>query len=472
MTGHGLARGYLNRPGLTAERFVANPFEPGRMYRTGDLVRWTANGQLEFLGRADTQVKIRGYRIELGEVESAVRAHPAVDDAVVVVHESDHKRLVAYVVPDVPADIHDFVGRTMPDYMVPAAFVSLPALPMTSSGKLDRRALPTPDPTDDYVPPTGEIQKAIAHIWSDILDVPRVGANDNFFALGGDSIISIRVVSRLHSEFRVQLSPRVLFEHPTVAALASMITVNSHEKPIQPVPRDGVVPLSFAQQRLWFLAEFEPDSIEYVTPTVLRLRGPLDVKMLNSAFSMLLARHEPLRTTFEPSGQVIHPPTEVEIPVVDAPGGETPPPSGDRREPGPTDTHTPVVTTTVNPSSATRPADPAKPTPLPTLTDLLAHHTRQPFDLTRGPLIRPLLIRLSDVDHVLVVTMHHIITDGWSTSILTEDLADLYNGRELPDLPAQYADFAMWQRQAEPSFAGQLDYWRQQLDGLEPLALP
>ncbi|MET0136113.1 MAG: amino acid adenylation domain-containing protein, partial [Kibdelosporangium sp.] len=432
LAGTQLARGYLNRPGLTADRFIANPFGPGqggsdRLYRTGDLVRWTPAG-MEYLGRTDDQVKIRGFRIELGEIEARLLENSAIDGAAVIAREG---RLIAYVVGPVD-DLRSQLAQSLPDYMVPAAFVSLDALPMTTSGKLDRRALPEPDfaAADGHVEPVGAVQRVVASVWADVLGASRVGAHDNFFELGGDSILSIRVVSRLRAEFGVQLSPRVLFEYPTVAGLAEMIPLDQQESPIVPVPRAGVVPLSFAQQRLWFLDQFEPDSTEYITPTVLRLRGSLDADRLNFALTGLVARHESLRTTFESGAQVIHPAGEITAPILDVAESD--------------------------------------------LQAVVARESRRPFDLSQGPLLRPLLLRLSPIDHVLVLGLHHIITDGWSTGIITEDLSDLYDGRPLPDLPVQYADFSVWQRErlSEPVLGGQLDYWRRQLSGIEPLELP
>ncbi|MET0236256.1 MAG: non-ribosomal peptide synthase/polyketide synthase [Kibdelosporangium sp.] len=426
LAGSQVARGYLNRPGLTADRFVANPFSAGeRMYRTGDRVRWTDSG-LEYLGRADDQVKIRGFRIEPAEIEARLLDH--VDAAAVIARDG---RLIAYVV-GATEGLRAQLSSVLPDYMVPAAFVSLPALPLTTSGKLDKRALPEPEfvAGRDYVQPAGRVEQAVAGIWSDVLGAGQVGAQDNFFELGGDSILSITVVSRLRAEFGVQLSPRLIFQNPTVAGLAAAIPLDAQETTIARVSRETDVPLSFAQQRLWFLDQFEPDSAEYITPTVLRLRGELDVPRLTSALTGLVARHESLRTTFESGRQVIHQPADVTMPVVEVAQAD--------------------------------------------LDQVIATESRLPFDLSRGPLFRTLLIRLSEVDHVLVLSLHHIVTDGWSTGVLTDDLSALYEGRSLPDLPVQYADFSAWQRArlSEPVLSGQLDYWRRQLSGIEPLDLP
>ncbi|WP_436498500.1 non-ribosomal peptide synthase/polyketide synthase [Actinokineospora sp. HUAS TT18] len=429
LAGPQLARGYLDRPGLTAERFIANPFGGGRMYRTGDRVRWTADGRLDYLGRVDDQVKIRGFRIEPGEVAAVLREQPGVRDAAVVAHaDTAGHRLVAYVVGE-PGDLRADLARVLPDYLVPAAFVTLDALPLSSSGKLDRRALPAPDftATATFVAPRTEAERTVAAAWADVLGVPRVGVEDNFFALGGDSILSIGVVSRLRAAFGVQLSPRALFDHPTVSALARAIPGGDTSV----IPRhDGPAPRSFAQDRLWFLDQFEPGDTEYVSPTALRLSGPLDVAALTTALTGLIARHESLRTTFDDTGARVGEPYPAALRVIE------------------TDD----------------------------LDGVLTEESTRPFDLRRGPLLRTTLIRLGAEEHVLVLTLHHIITDGWSTAVLTEDLADLYRSAlsgvaaSLPPLPLRYRDFAAWQR--EQATDKQLAYWRGALAGIEPLRLP
>ncbi|MBB5954030.1 amino acid adenylation domain-containing protein/non-ribosomal peptide synthase protein (TIGR01720 family) [Saccharothrix tamanrassetensis] len=420
VAGPGLARGYLNRPGLTASRFVANPFGAAgsRMYRTGDLARWV-DGKLEYFGRADHQVKIRGFRIELGEIEAVLASYPSVRQVAVVVRD---ERLVAYVVAadDVAVSaLRDHAALELPDYMVPTAYVTLDRLPLNANGKLDRAALPAPERDasvgDGFVAPRTEAERLVAGVWEDVLGLPRVGAEDNFFALGGDSILSIRVASRLRETF--DLSPRALFDHPTVAGLAAALTGGTPA----PIPRvAGDFALSFAQQRLWFLDQFSPGGTEYVTPFAVRLRGDLDVERLRQALSALVARHESLRTTFPAVDglpvQVVHPPYEVSLPVVDE---------------------------------------------MPAI---------EPFDLGAGPLFRPALVRTGPDEHVLALTMHHIITDGWSGGVLVADLAELYAGGELPELPVRYVDFAAWQR--EQPLDVQLDYWRTQLSGVPALELP
>ncbi|MBV9649834.1 MAG: amino acid adenylation domain-containing protein, partial [Pseudonocardiales bacterium] len=468
----GLARGYLHRPGLTAHRFVANPFGPpgSRLYRTGDLVRWTSNGELLFAGRVDDQVKIRGFRIELGEIESVLAEHPDVAQVAVVVLEAQPgaKRLVAYVVADGSVDsaqLRAHATRLLPDYMVPSAFVLLDQLPLNANGKLDRRALPAPEWSPDaagYVAPRTETERVVAEIWAEVLGVERVGIEDNFFELGGDSITSIRVASRLRAAFDAELSPRVVFTHATVAQLAAAIPAGSGQLSAIPVlPRDGELAAftaaqSFAQQRLWFLHEFEPDSAEYVTRLGLRLQGQLNVDALSAAFTGLVARHESLRTTFEHVDgvgiQVVHPPQPVSVPVLDV-------------------SHL------------------AEPQRSAELERLLAAESNQPFDLGAGPLMRTRLVRLDAEDHVLIVLLHHIIIDGWSTGVLIEELSVLYRAAVrdevaefrgtpalsvLPQLPVQYADFAVWQREilSGPALEDGLTYWRRQLEALAPLELP
>jgi len=420
VAGAGLARGYLNRPGLTASRFIANPFSanspgPGtRMYRTGDLARWRADGELEHFGRADHQVKIRGFRIELGEIESALLASPQVSATAVIPREDTpgHQRLVAYVVGETQG-LRDHLAKTLPEHMIPAAFVQVDEIPLTRNGKLDQRALPAPEVTSrGYVEPVTAAQRKIAAIWADTLGVDRIGLADNYFELGGDSILSIRIASRLRAEFGVEVSPRVLFAAPTVGALAAALPVEQATAAIPVVPRSGDLPLSHAQQRLWFLHQFDPSSTEYTTVFAVKLLGDVDEPRLRAALTTLIARHESLRTTVDDRPRlVVHPPREAEFD--DAEG---------------------------------------------------------PFDLVNGPLLRIRLTALSPREHELVLSMHHIITDGWSIGVLVDELSALYNGDELPEPGIQYADFAAWQR--GQNLDGQLAYWRDRLRGVPALELP
>ncbi|MCP3804373.1 non-ribosomal peptide synthase/polyketide synthase [Allokutzneria sp. A3M-2-11 16] len=444
LAGPQVARGYLSRPGLTASRFVANPFEPDeRMYATGDRVRWTTAGTLEYLGRNDNQVKIRGHRIELGEIETALLAHPSVTEATVTVRNNC---LLAHVVANEPnvalvtsnetnatlgtTTLREHLVGVLPEYMVPSAFVVLEKMPLTPSGKIDRRALPDVEAQSDaaYVEPRNEAERVIAGAWTEVLGVQRVGAEDNFFSLGGDSILSIRVISKLREAFGVHLSPRAVFRNPTVAGLAAALPkTKTAAIPVVARAEDGRAPQSFAQQRLWFLDQFEPDSTDYISPTALRLRGTLDVEALNSALTALVARHESLRTVFDDGVQIVREPFEIRVPVQDTTAEE--------------------------------------------LDAILIEENSTPFDLRRGPLIRTRLLRLGDNDHVLLIVLHHIITDGWSGAVLTDELSSLYAGHDLPALPLQYVDFAQWQRE-QVLAADQLDFWKKQLTGLEPLDLP
>ncbi len=449
VAGDGLARGYLGRPGLTAARFVADPFGvPGaRMYRSGDVVSRTADGALRYHGRADQQVKIRGFRIELGEIETTLLALPEVGSAAVVAREDEpgRKRLVAYVVaadPQTPpsaALLRERLARTLPDYMVPSAFVVIDVLPLTRNGKLDHRALPAPDAAGsagaEFVEPRTDAERTVATVVAEALGLDRVGAEDNFFALGGDSILSIRLASALRDALGVDVSPRSVFDTPTVAGLAaSLAAAPAAVAAITPVDREHELPLSFAQQRLWFLEEFAPGSTDHVTVFGVRLRGDLRADALARALTTLIARHESLRTTFSTVDgkprQVVGEPWELALPVTDLSGD----PGG--------------------------------------LDRLLAEDLTRPFDLTRGPLLRARLARLGPDDHALVLSLHHIITDGWSMGVLVGELAALYGSEhtELPALPIQYADFAAWQR--ELPVDDQLGFWRRELDGLRPLDLP
>ncbi|MGH3936831.1 MAG: amino acid adenylation domain-containing protein, partial [Pseudonocardiaceae bacterium] len=458
VAGIGLARGYLHRAGLTSARFVANPFGPpgARMYRTGDRVRWTEDGELEFLGRADEQIKIRGFRVEPGEVEAVLQGHPEVAQAAVVAREAESgaNRLVAYVVADGSVDVSQLrvhAAAVLPDYLLPSAFVLLDELPLTINGKLDRAALPAPtwdaSSSAGYVAPRTEAEATLAGIWAEVLGLERVGITDNFFELGGDSILSIRVASRLRAAFGAELSPRAVFTYATVAELAAALEPAGEVAAIPTVDRGAQLALSFAQQRLWFLHEFEPGGTGYATRVGLRLRGKLDLNALNAAFTAVVARHESLRTTFEQVDgrgvQVVHPPSEVSLPVLDLSG----------------------------PARWEREAE---------LARIVAAASVQPFDLTLGPLMRVSLVRLDAQEHALLLMLHHIITDGWSMGVLLKELTAGYRAAvrgvvaALPALPVQYADFAAWQRDrlSGAALEEQLSYWRRQLDGVAPVELP
>ncbi|MGH3875116.1 MAG: amino acid adenylation domain-containing protein [Pseudonocardiaceae bacterium] len=453
VAGVGLARGYLGRPGLTAQRFVADPFgRPGaRMYRTGDLVRWGPDGQLWFVGRTDEQVKIRGFRVEPGEVETVLQTHPDVDRAVVVARRDQPggPRLVAYLVPTpgrtpVVAQLRAALAQTLPAYLVPAVFVLLDEFPLTAHGKLDRRALPAP-PTDrdtsaGWVAPRTGTERILAQIWADVLGVDTVGTADDFFALGGDSILAIRVLSRIRVVLGVDLPVRALFDTATVAGLAELVAAGQTcpTVPIPRVSREHALPLSPAQQRLWLLYDVSGGAAEYNTGVGLRLSGALDRVALRTALAGLVDRHEALRTTFDTvDGQgVARIAAHGEIPLDDLSGSP--------------------------------------------VQQVLTQFLSRPFDLRRGPLTRALLVCLAADDHVLVLSQHHIITDGASVGLLVDELTQRYAAAvsgtvvRLPELVIQYADIAGWQREqlSGPVLAPHLDYWRRRLAGLEVLDLP
>jgi amino acid adenylation domain-containing protein len=467
--GAGVARGYLNRPELTAEKFIPDPFSaaPGaRMYKTGDLARYRPDGNIEFLGRADHQVKIRGFRIELGEIEAALGQHPAVREVVVLAQEDaagdpsvsprTERRLVAYVVAEreplpTTTDLRDFLKEKLPEYMVPAVFVLLDALPLMSNGKIDRRALPSPDrsrPELDkaFVAPRTPTEELLAEIWAQLLDIEPIGIHDNFFDLGGHSLLATQLVSRMREAFQVEIPLRRLFEVPTVAGLAESIEAarqagsNLLAPPILPVPRNGDLALSFAQQRLWFFDQLEPGLSAYNIPAAVRLKGPLNLAALEQSLNEIVKRHESLRTTFgkvegRPT-QVIAPTLTIKLPVVDL------------RKLAASERETEV-------------------------RRLVTAEAQRPFDLSRGPLLRGSVLRLGDEEHVGLLTMHHIVSDGWSTGILVREVATLYvafcagGSSPLPILPIQYADFAHWQRQwlQGEVLETQIAYWKEQLAG-------
>jgi amino acid adenylation domain-containing protein len=466
--GAGLARGYLGRPGLTAQRFVPDPF-PGeagaRLYRSGDLARWKPDGTLEYLGRIDQQVKIRGFRIELGEIESVLLAHPGVASAAVIARgEGSDAELVAYLVAagtaPSPAELRDALKRHLPEYMVPAAFVAIDRIPLTANGKLDRRALPAPEAAaaaagaeDGYVAPRTPVEEVLAAIWCEVLRRDRVGAGDDFFAVGGHSLRATQVVGRIRDALGVELPLRAIFEAPTLAELAGRVEEMRRAglpvlPPVLPVERTGALPLSFAQERLWFIDRLEPGSAVYNMPRALRLGGALDERALERALGEIVRRHESLRTTFaEVDGspvQVVAPFVGFAVPVEDLSGlGEADREAAVGRRAG--------------------------------------EEALQPFDLAAGPLFRAALLRLGDEDRVLLLTMHHIVSDGWSMGVFFRELSALYTAyREggespLPELAVQYADYAVWQReQLEGEVLDrQLSYWRERLAGApELLELP
>ncbi|MFI9722635.1 amino acid adenylation domain-containing protein [Streptomyces sp. NPDC052396] len=460
IAGPGLARGYLGRPGLTAQRFIANPFaaDGERMYRTGDMARWREDGQLEYLGRTDDQVKIRGFRIEPGEIESTLAAHPDVAQATVLVREDQpgNHRLVGYVTPATPtpglaASVRDFAAERLPRHMVPAAVVVLPELPVTVSGKLDRRALPAPEPAAGTSRrPLTPAEQVLCDLYADVLGVPAVGAEDDFFALGGHSLLATRLISRIRTALGAELELRTLFQAPTPARLAKELDRTHEARPaLVPQERPSQLPLSFAQQRLWFLHKLEGPSATYNIPLAARLSGELDVDALRAALTDVVERHEALRTVFtevggEPCQRILQ-------------GAEAVPALAE-----------------VKLSEAE-------------LDSAVATAAVHPFDLAGELPVRATLFALDGGDeHVLMLVVHHIAADGWSMRPLWRDLSAAYAARRdgrtphWAPLPVQYADYTLWQRgllgdATDPDglWTQQVAYWKEALADLpERIELP
>ncbi|HEY2737238.1 MAG TPA: condensation domain-containing protein, partial [Thermoanaerobaculia bacterium] len=464
--GAGLARGYLGRPELTAERFVPDDWDtaPGsRLYRTGDLARSLPDGRLEFLGRLDQQVKVRGFRIELGEIETALLAHPGVREAVVVAlgEPGGDRSLAAYVVPNVldgePAPtagaLRDHLRTRLAEVMVPSSFTRLERLPRTPNGKVNRKALPPPesgaDRTDppDPADPADPITELLAGIWAEVLGRAELpGAQANFFELGGHSLLAARVVSRVRAALGVELPFSALLQTPVLATFAARVeqALTEGRPAPPPIARIAAVPktadgwggpLSFSQQRLWFLHRLEPGSAVYNLPLALRLTGPLDAGALERSLDEVFRRHEVLRTTFAegPDGeprQIMAPFHPAGLPRVDLAG--------------------------LSPAAARAEAD-----------RQTTREARRPFDLVHGPVARAFLLRLGEQEHHLLVSCHHIAFDGWSAGVLRRELSALYGGSPLLEPAFQYRDFALWQRRwlSGETLAAQLAYWRQRLAG-------
>ncbi|UJB44383.1 non-ribosomal peptide synthetase [Streptomyces sp. A1-5] len=471
VAGPGLARGYQGRAALTAERFVADPHGPAgsRMYRTGDLVRRLPDGAYAFLGRADHQVKIRGLRVELGEIETALTAHEQVLQSVVTLDAGNGTpRLFAHYVPLRPsptpdsADLRAHLSGRLPAHMVPTAFVAMDRMPLTPNGKVDRAALPEPTAAERaaYVAPRTDLEGALAEIWAEVLGVDRVGVEDDFFLAGGDSIAALRMAFQVTGRLGLTPATTALFDHPTIARFAAHLAESGRAdatEPLVPVNRHAALAASAAQRRLWFLDAYEPGGAAYNCATGLRLTGALDHPALAAALTALVARHEPLRTTFtEADGrvlQVIGEPTEVPLPHTDLTGHTDPATAHDR------------------------------------LDAALRAEVSAPFDLRTGPVLRALLLRTAPDEHLLVLTAHHIAADAWSMDLLTRELGALYAAASaapdagpehlpaaagLPPLPVQYADFAAWHhdRLQAPDIDAQLAYWKDTLAGVAPLELP
>ncbi|MDB6096842.1 MAG: amino acid adenylation domain protein, partial [Francisellaceae bacterium] len=463
--GEGLARGYLNNPKLSQERFIDNPYVSDadkslgknlKLYKTGDICRWLADGNIEYIGRIDDQVKIRGFRIELGEIETVLLNYPLVKEALMMVREEEgDKRLVAYVVAkELNLKLEDLkihLKQSLPPYMIPSAFVILDHFPLTPNGKVDKKALPAPDYAGNinkFVEPKTENEKKLAEIWQTVLKIDKVGINDNFFDLGGHSLLATQVISRICSNLQKDISLKEFFAGPTIYELSLLFTNTNNQtisSPLlKPIPRTQSLPLSFGQQRLWFIDQLAGNTAAYNIPLVLKLSGHLEVNLLEHALNSLISRHEILRTHFKgESGetyQTITSELNINLDVFD-------------------------LSEVLNPNASAK--------------DIIAKHTLEPFNLEKGPLIRASLLKLSSEDFIFILTIHHIISDGWSMKIIVDELSELYNAQlenrvaKLQDLPIQYADFAYWQKayliEKSPIYQRQLSYWLNELAGAPTL---
>jgi amino acid adenylation domain-containing protein/thioester reductase-like protein len=467
IAGDGLAKGYLNKPELTAEKFINNPFNCGtKIYKTGDLARWLSNGNIEFLGRNDYQVKIRGFRIELGEIEAVLVKFPQVQESVVIAREviPGDKRLIAYIVAREKEhckinELRSYLSEKLPEYMIPTSFVFMESFPLTPNAKIDRKALPMPvrlksETEKAYVVPGTSTEEIIADVWGKVLGIEQVGKLDNFFELGGHSLLATQVISRLRDVFNVEVSLSSMFDKPTVVGMAESIeAIRLRERSVQvpsikPVCRDNEIPLSFAQQRLWILDKLQPDSSSYNIPMGLLLKGSFNIKLFEKSLNEVVHRHESLRTIFTSvegkQQQLIIP--EMVIPIV------------------------------IEDLSELTEAEPKSE-----VLRRAKKEAQRMFDLSKGPLIRANLWKLGEDEHVLLITMHHIISDGWSIGVMIREITTLYEAfsvgqlSRLSDLAIQYADFAVWQREClqGKELQRQLSYWKEHLRGELPvLELP
>ncbi|HEY0804702.1 MAG TPA: condensation domain-containing protein, partial [Pseudonocardiaceae bacterium] len=460
MAGATVSRGYRGRPALTAERFLPDPFGPrgARMYRTGDLARWNADGQLEYEGRTDVQVKIRGVRVEVAEVEAVLTAHPDITAAAVVprgARRGGGTYLAAYVLSEtgrLPEGLRDYVAAALPDAMVPSAFRALDAFPLMPNGKLDRAALPEPEfGGGRYRAPRSAHEAVLCRLFAEVLGAPQVGIDDDFFLLGGHSLLATRLVNQIRAALGAEVRIRQVFDAPTVAELARHLSAGSSVRPSlrRPTQRPERMPLSFAQRRLWFIDQFEGRSSLYSQPHVLRLTGALNVPALRAAVRDVLAHQESLRTLI----------------VVDAAGH-------------PFQHVVPAAELTLDVPLVEVTPD--------AVTDAVMAVLADPFDLSTEIPVRASVLRVDTEDHLLVLVIHHIATDGESMVSLARDLGTAYAARcdgvapELPELPVQYADYTLWQREllgdeSDPDsvVATQSAYWRDELTGVpQPLQLP
>ncbi|MBW4609145.1 MAG: amino acid adenylation domain-containing protein [Hassallia sp. WJT32-NPBG1] len=464
--GIGLAQGYWKNPEKTNASFIIHPQTQERLYKTGDLGRYLPDGNIEFLGREDFQVKVNGYRIELGEIETVLQQYPTIKEVVVNAfgESGKNQQLIAYIVlahtessGNIHSTLQSFLQQKLPDYMVPAIYVPLDALPLTCNGKVDRRSLPVPENlrpqihTVEALPKT-EVERLIANLWQDLLGVRQVSIYDNFFELGGNSLTATQLAARIRNKFGVDLPLVEVFTSPTLKHLSETLEANlgsqafekAHIIPVR--SQSNFLPLSFAQQRLWFLEQLQPGSVIYNLSAAVQLSGSLNVIALAQSVNEIIKRHEILRTTFSKvdgqTVQEIHDKYDLKLPIID-------------------------LTRIQNSASET-------------VQKLILEEQQQPFDLSKGPLLRASLLKLAETEHILLFTMHHIVSDGWSLGVIIQEIVPLYTAFAtgeaaiLPDLPIQYADFAVWQRQwlQGDVLQTQLDYWQQQLENLPVLQLP
>jgi amino acid adenylation domain-containing protein len=500
VSGEGLAEGYLNRSELTAEKFdqdfqdfqddqdnnglaarepaitiseLYNPTHPTHplthspIYRTGDLACWLPDGNIEFLGRIDHQVKIRGFRIELGEIENYLLKHEDIKEAVVISREDEtriQRYLCAYIVQQnshggeelTVSDLREYLLKELPDYMVPAYFIHVEKIPLTPNGKIDRKALP--EPAKDmiktgakYAAPANKTEEKIVEIWQAILGIERIGVEDDFFQLGGDSILASQCIARIREEFQVNLSLRKIFEQPLLKALSKEVINQKQEiisLKIKKVSRNGDIPLSFAQERLWFLQKLDKNSMAYFVPRAIRIFGKLEVRLLERTFTELIRRHEILRTVFPTrEGRPVQRILEsypFKLPLINFTGLD-------------------------------------EKTQSEEVSLWISQEGQRPFDLEKGPLLRVSVLKLKKEEHIVVLTEHHLIHDGWTQGVLLREFIAVFTAylegkpSPLPELPIQYADFAFWQRDYLQGdvLKYHLDYWRKKLSGLAPfLELP
>ncbi|MEM8909247.1 MAG: condensation domain-containing protein, partial [Bacteroidota bacterium] len=447
--GHGLALGYKNNPKETQDKFIDHPFKPGQqVYRTGDLAKWLPDGNIAYCGRKDKQIKLNGYRIELGEIETILEAAPGVKNGAVKVHQSGgNKQLVAYVVPEKEFhrdQVHQYLAEQLPDYMLPSVWMELAVLPLNSNGKLDRKALPQPLVQQAaYQAPRDAYERLLSNIWTQLLGRKQIGVRENFFEIGGHSLMAMRLIAAVRKSLKKQLKVKDVFTNPSIEGLAKLLRqaqIVQDEQALQRQERPAKIPLSFAQERLWFIDQLS-GSVQYHMPTVLRLGNAIDRAVLADSLSDLIDRHEALRVVLKADEAHVYQAVQ----------------SADNWQ-----------------LQYTEEAEEEK------VQALIQTSVEAVFDLSKDYLLRAHLIRCAKMDHVLVLVMHHIATDGWSNAILVKDLMEMYDARQegrtphLPALPLQYPDYAIWQRQAYSTqkLAIDLDWWATYLEDLSPLMLP